>query len=151
MSQDHDEECEPDSVRVKITGVFVANTPDAPSPVVFLESDEKRVLPIYIGASEAFSIQTALDNTPYPRPLTHDLFLNILENTGLQVEKIIIDDLSEGVFFSRLIIRRNGDRVEFDARPSDCIALAVRTNAPVYVSRDVMDTASVDKGEYEIE
>jgi bifunctional DNase/RNase len=140
-----------DGVKVKVAGVFVANTPDTPSPVVFLESEEKKVLPIYIGASEAFSIQTALDNTPYPRPLTHDLFLNILENTGLQIEKIVIDDLSEGVFFSRLIIRRNGDNVEFDARPSDCIALAVRTNAPVYVSKNVMETASVEKDDYEVE
>lgn len=140
-----------DDVLVKVAGVFVTNTQETPSPVVFLESEKKKVLPIYIGASEAFSIQTALDNTPYPRPLTHDLFLSVLENTGLLIEKIIIDDLSEGVFFSRLIIKKNGDNVEFDARPSDCIALAVRTNAPVYVSKNVMEKASVDKDEYETE
>jgi len=140
-----------DVVPVKVAGVFISNSPDAPGPVVFLESEEKRILPIYIGVSEAFSIQTAIDNTPYPRPLTHDLFINVLENTGLRIEKIIIDDISEGVFFSRLIIAKNSDKVEFDARPSDCIALAVRTNSPVYVSTRVMDIASVNKGEYEIE
>lgn len=140
-----------EDVLVKVAGVFMANTPETPGPVVFLESEQKRVLPIYIGVSEAFSIQTAIDNTPYPRPLTHDLFINVLENLGLQIEKIVIDDISEGVFFSRLIITRNGDRVEFDARPSDCIALAVRTNAPVFVSQKVMEKASVEKGEYELE
>jgi bifunctional DNase/RNase len=118
---------------------------------VFLESDSKKILPIYIGVSEAFSIQTAMENAPYPRPLTHDLFINVLENSGLHIEKIIIDDISEGVFFSRLIISKNGDRVEFDARPSDCIALAVRTNAPVFVSSNVMEKASVEKDDYELE
>ncbi len=140
-----------DAILVKVAGVYVANTPETPSPVVFLESEEKKVLPIYIGASEAFSIQTALDNAPYPRPLTHDLFLSVLENAGLLIEKSVIDDLSEGVFFSRLIIRKNGDKVEFDARPSDCIALAVRANVPVYVSRRVLEMASVDKADYEFE
>ncbi len=141
-------------VLVKVAGVFVTNTGDAPEetgPVVFLESEEKRILPIYIGVSEAFSIQTAMDNTPYPRPLTHDLFINVLENNGLGIEKIVIDDISEGVFFSRLIISKNGDRSEFDARPSDCIALSVRSSAPVYVSSKVMEQASVEKNDYTVE
>jgi bifunctional DNase/RNase len=142
---------EKNEVLVKVAGVFFANSKEPTGPIVFLESEEKKVLPIYIGVSEAFSIQTAMDNTPYPRPLTHDLFIDILENTGLQIKKIIIDDLSEGVFFSRLIISKNGDTVEFDARPSDCIALAVRTRAPVFVSKGVMENASVDKDEYDME
>jgi len=143
-----------EEVLMKVAGVFVASPTGkegAPGPVVFLESEGQKILPIYIGVSEAFSIQTAMDNTPYPRPLTHDLFISVIENSGLHVERIVIDDISEGVFFSRLIISKNGDRHEFDARPSDCIALAVRTSAPVYVSSKVMETASVDKGEYEIE
>lgn len=139
------------AVKVKVTGVFISDNQETPSPVVFLESEGKKILPIYIGPSEAFSIQTALENTPYPRPLTHDLFVSVLENSGLLIEKAIIDDLSEGVFFSRLILRKNGDTVEFDARPSDCIALSVRANAPVYVSQHVLDNASVEKDEYEIE
>lgn len=147
-------EADKEDVLVKVAGVFVASPTGkegAPGPVVFLESEGQKILPIYIGVSEAFSIQTAMDNTPYPRPLTHDLFINVIENTGLHVERVVIDDISEGVFFSRLIISKNGNRSEFDARPSDCIALAVRTSAPVYVSSKVMETASVDKGEYEIE
>jgi bifunctional DNase/RNase len=143
-----------DFVLVNVAGVYIANaqgTPELPGPVVFLETEKNKIIPIYIGGSEAFSIQTAMDNTPYPRPLTHDLFINVLENNGLRIEKILIDDISEGVFFSRLIISRNGDKVEFDARPSDCIALAVRTNAPVYVSTSVLESASVNKDEYKFE
>ncbi|NOZ59630.1 MAG: bifunctional nuclease family protein [Euryarchaeota archaeon] len=124
--------------------------PEGVTPVVFLENDREEVLPIYIGAAEAFSIQTALEKVPYPRPLTHDLLVNILEGLNSKIERVLIDDLSDGVFFARLIVRVDGNEFEFDARPSDSIALAVRTGAPVYVSDKVMETASVSKDEYRI-
>jgi hypothetical protein len=136
--------------RVRVVGVFMSPVPEGVTPVVFLENDREEVLPIYIGAAEAFSIQTALEQVPYPRPLTHDLLVNILEGLNSKIERVLIDDLSEGVFFARLIVRSNGNEFEFDARPSDSIALAVRTGAPVYVSDKVMETASVSKEEYKI-
>ncbi len=136
--------------KVKVAGVYMTETAEGVTPIVFLENEEKRVLPIYIGAAEAFSIQTALDNTPYPRPLTHDLLVSILEGFDSKIERIVIDDLNEGIFFARIIIRKNGEIFEFDARPSDSIALAVRTKAPVYVAKKVMDSASVDKRTYKI-
>ncbi|MBU2559811.1 bifunctional nuclease family protein [archaeon] len=120
----------------------------APTPIVLLENKEEKVLPIYIGASEAFSIQTALEGMPYPRPLTHDLFISLVEGLNSKIEKVIIDDLDDGVFFARLIVSRNGDEIEFDARPSDSLALAVRTKAPIFVSKDVMKEASVKRDEY---
>lgn len=135
---------------VRVVGVFMSPVPEGVTPVVFLENDSEEVLPIYIGAAEAFSIQTALEKVPYPRPLTHDLLVNILEGLNSKVERVLIDDLSDGVFFARLIVRSNGNEFEFDARPSDSIALAVRTGAPVYVSDRVMETASVSKDEYKI-
>ncbi len=136
--------------RVRVVGVFMSPVPEGVTPVVFLENDREEILPIYIGAAEAFSIQTALEKVPYPRPLTHDLLVNILEGLNSKIERVLIDDLSEGVFFARLIVRSNGNEFEFDARPSDSIALAVRTGAPVYVSDKVMETASVSKEEYKI-
>ena len=136
--------------KVEVAGVYMAETAEGVTPIVFLENKEKKVLPIYIGAAEAFSIQTALDNVPYPRPLTHDLLVSILEGFESKIEKIVIDDLNEGIFFARIIIRKNGGVYEFDARPSDSIALAVRTKAQVYVARKVMDSASVDKKTYKI-
>ena len=138
-----------DEVKVRVIGVFVANIPEAPSPVVFLEAEgeEDKIIPIYIGSSEAFSIQTSLEKKPYPRPLTHDLMISVFNGLGIKIKKIIIDDLSDGIYFSRLIITRNGEEVEFDARPSDCIALAVRVDAPIYVSRRVLELAAVSKEE----
>jgi len=137
--------------RVKVVGVFMSSLPEGMSPVIFLENEEERVLPIYIGAAEAFSIQTALENVPYPRPLTHDLLLNILEGLNSKVERVLIDDLNDGIFFARLIIKRNGETYEFDARPSDSIAIAVRCKAPIFVSKEVMEKASIDREEYSIE
>ncbi len=136
---------------VKVEGVFVANSPEGTNPVVFLENTNKRLLPIYVGAAEAFSIHTALENMPYPRPLTHDLLISMLDRMDAKVGKIIIDDLNDGVFFARLIIKKNGDEMEFDTRPSDGVAIAVRTEAPIYVSRKIMDEASVDRESYKIE
>ncbi len=135
---------------VTVVGVFMSPLPEGATPVVFLENDREEVLPIYIGAAEAFSIQTALEKVPYPRPLTHDLIVNILEGLNYKIERVLIDDLNDGVFFARLILSSDGNEFEFDARPSDSIAIAVRTNTPVYVSDRVMETASVSKSEYKI-
>jgi hypothetical protein len=136
--------------KVTVSGIFMANASEGVTPIVFLENDEKRVLPIYIGAAEAFSIQTALEKMPYPRPLTHDLMITIMEELHSKIEKVVIDDLNDGVFFARIVVRKNGDEYEFDARPSDSLALAIRTKAPVYVSKGVMESASVDKDSYKV-
>ena len=131
--------------KVKISGVFMATAKEGVTPVVFLENDDKRILPIYIGSAEAFSIQTALEKLPYPRPLTHDLLINMLDELESKIERVLIDELNDGVFFSRIIIKKNGDEYEFDARPSDSLALAARTKAPVYVANKVIESASVDR------
>jgi bifunctional DNase/RNase len=136
--------------KVEVVGVYMASAAEGadPAPIVLLENKEEKVLPIYIGASEAFSIQTALEEMPYPRPLTHDLLISLVEGLNSKIEKVLIDDLDDGVFFARIIISRNGDEVEFDARPSDSLALAVRTKSPIFVSNDVMKEASVARDEY---
>lgn len=139
-----------DFQKVRISGVYMANSGEGITPIVFLDNEKERILPIYIGAAEAFSIQTALEKLPYPRPLTHDLLVSILEGFQSKIEKVLIDDLNDGVFFARIIVRKNGDEYEFDARPSDSLALAIRTEAPVYVSSRVMESASVEKGTYKL-
>ena len=139
---------ENDFQRVRIGGVFMASSPEGASHIVFLENDENKVIPIYIGAAEAFSIQTALEKIPYPRPLTHDLLLSIVEGLKMEVLKVVIDDLNGGIFFARILIRSNGEEHEFDARPSDSLAIAARCEVPVYVANEVIETASVDKDTY---
>ncbi len=136
--------------KVDVVGVYMANAIEGedPTPIVLLENKEEKVLPIYIGASEAFSIQTALEKMSYPRPLTHDLLISMMEGLNSKIEKILIDDLDDGVFFARIIVSRNGDEIEFDARPSDSLALAVRTKSPIFVSENVMNEASVNRDSY---
>jgi bifunctional DNase/RNase len=136
--------------KVNVVGVYMASALEGnePTPIVLLENKEEKVLPIYIGSSEAFSIQTALEDMSYPRPLTHDLLISMMEGLNSKIEKILIDDLDDGVFFARIILSRNGEEIEFDARPSDSLALAVRTKSPIYVSKNVMKEASVDRDEY---
>ncbi len=77
--------------------------------------------------------------------------VSVLEGLNAKIEKVLIDDLNEGIFFARIIMRRDGEIYEFDARPSDSLALAVRTKAPVYVAKRIMDEAGVDKKSYKIE
>ena len=150
-----EEEKEPPEIegfeKVEVAGIFMApERGGGTTPVVFLENKKGRVLPIYIGVSEAFSIQTALEKVPYPRPLTHDLLVTILEGLDSKLLKVLIDDLSDGIIFARMTISKNGGEFQFDARPSDSVALALRTKAPIYVSKKVMEEASVDKNSYRI-
>ncbi|MDQ6823035.1 MAG: bifunctional nuclease family protein [Candidatus Eremiobacteraeota bacterium] len=108
-------------------------------PLVILKDVEgKRVLPILIGPFEATAIALALEGAPVPRPLTHDLMRTMLETLEARLEQVIIHDIRESTFFAKLIVRTNGDLQEIDARPSDGIALALRMNAPIYVSDNIV-------------
>jgi bifunctional DNase/RNase len=111
-------------------------------PIVILRDTESQLfLPIWIGVFEANAIALRIEGVEPPRPMTHDLLRLVLDQLGATVEKIVISDLRESTFFA-LIHLRQGDRsVTVDARPSDAIALALRTEAPIYVLRAVLDKA----------
>ena len=116
-------------------------------PVVILKDlDGSHYLPILIGPFEATAIALALEGAPVPRPLSHDLMRTMLETLGGRLEQVIIHDIRESTFFAKLLVRI-GDRMEeIDARPSDGIALALRTQTPIYVSdKIVLAEASADK------
>jgi bifunctional DNase/RNase len=116
-------------------------------PVVILKDLEgKRYLPILIGPFEATAIALALEGTPVPRPLSHDLMRTMLESLQARLEHIVIHDIKDSTFFAKLIVRTNGDTQEIDARPSDGIALALRMQAPIYVSdKIVLEETVADK------
>lgn len=118
-------------------------------PVVILKDmDGKRFLPILIGPFEATAIALALEGAPVPRPLTHDLMRTVFETLDARLEQVVIHDIRESTFFAKLIVRKNGDLQEIDARPSDGIALALRMSAPIYVSDKIVLEESVpDKKE----
>lgn len=113
-------------------------------PVVILKDAEgTHYLPILIGAFEATAIALALEGAPVPRPLSHDLMRSILVTLGAQLEQVVIHDIRDSTFFAKLVVRTNGDVQEIDARPSDGIALALRVQAPIYVSDKIVLEESI--------
>ncbi len=134
---------------VTIKGVYLIEKATGPVPLVLLEDDLKRIMPIYIGLSEAISINAAVNHEIPPRPMTHDLFISLLERTNSKIDDILIDELNEGVYYARLCVSMDGRQFELDARPSDCIAIALRCGAPIHVRESVLQEAAVSKEELE--
>ena len=116
-------------------------------PVVILKDMEgKRHLPILIGPFEATAIALALEGTQVPRPLSHDLMKSIIEALKAKVNKIVIHDIQENTFFAKVVLESSLGPLEIDARPSDSIALALRTNSPIYVTDQIILEESDEKG-----
>lgn len=116
--------------------------------VVILKDDKlERYLLIWVGIPESAAIALELQNEKAPRPLTADLLASVIDTLGARVVDVSVVDLRDNVFIARVgIINAQKERVEVDARPSDAIALAVRTGAPVYVDEDILEEASVSLG-----
>ncbi|HOG46358.1 MAG TPA: bifunctional nuclease family protein [Anaerolineae bacterium] len=108
-----------------------------------LESEEERLLPIWIGPFEADAITIRLQGQEVVRPLTHDLLKSVIEALGATLSHIVVSDLDEGTFYARLVCLRDGQEFEVDSRPSDAIALAVRAQAPIYVEESVLERAAI--------
>jgi bifunctional DNase/RNase len=111
--------------------------------VILKEVDGERHLPIWIGSYEAEAIAMELQGVSASRPLPYDLMRTIIEDLGGAVERITVTDLSDDVFYARIVLRQNGREVEIDSRPSDAIALAVRARVPILVDDGVMEKAGV--------
>lgn len=99
-----------------------------------------KYLPIWIGAAEATSIALVLRGQQFDRPLSHDLMRDIVLGLGAQVERVVITSLREGTFFARLVLEREGEILSVDARPSDCIALALRVPCPIFVTEELLQS-----------
>jgi bifunctional DNase/RNase len=110
------------------------------NPVVLLKVDDSQeALPIWIGHAEALAIELQIKGQTFERPLTHDLLKTMLEGLGAVVSKVAVTDLRDNTFFAKIYIRRDNEVFAIDARPSDSIALALKTGAEIYVSRDVLE------------
>ena len=116
-------------------------------PVVILKDmDGAHYLPILIGPFEATAIALALEGAPVPRPLSHDLMRSILVTLEAKLEQVVIHDIKDSTFFAKLMVRTNGALHEIDARPSDGIALALRVQAPIFVTdKIVLEEATSEK------
>ena len=132
------------AVKVVIAGLAV--DPDKEAPIVVLKEVEgDRVLPIVIGFTEARAIAIKLENIDFPRPLTHDLLASVIEKLGGKLEKVEVCDLVDNTFYALLHIRVGDKVVTIDARPSDSIALALRTGADITVNEKVFEKTFVGK------
>jgi len=109
--------------------------------VILKEVEGERNFPIVIGVFEATSIDRRVRGEQSPRPLTHDLIISIVEQMGGEVQDIIISDLQEHTYFAKLRVRKDGELIEIDCRPSDAIAVAVASRVPIYVNEDVLGEA----------
>ena len=111
--------------------------------VLLKEKGEGRYLPIWIGAYESEAIAMRLQGASVPRPLTHDLLVNVIAEFGGVIEYVVVNDLSDNTFYARIAVQRDGEVQLVDSRPSDAIALAVRVSVPIYAEESVMDKAGI--------
>ncbi len=124
----------------KIKGLMM--DPIASSPIVILQDVQKNtLLPIWVGVFEANAIALQIERIDTPRPMTHDLFKNMLLHLNAQVLKIVVTELKENTFFALIHLDMDGDIVTIDCRPSDAIAIALRTDAPIYVTEEVINNS----------
>jgi uncharacterized protein len=127
-------------IEMSIKGLTV--DPTTNTPVVILKNKQgDRVLPIWVGVFEASAIAHQIENVPTPRPMTHDLLKNVITDLDGRVDRIVVCDLKDNTFYALIYMTVRGETVAVDARPSDAIALALRTQSPILVEESVIDSA----------
>jgi bifunctional DNase/RNase len=138
-----------DLIEVKISDITLTNVGFA----VFLrpkDVNDSKVVPIFIGPLETHAITSILDGITPPRPMTHDLVMMIIPALGAQIVKVTIDEIVDNTFFAKISLRKDEEIFLIDARPSDSIALALRAEAPIYITKNILDEAGVVMKEGEI-
>lgn len=141
-----------EKVKLEIVGLSYSQTQSGAYALVLSEENGSRRLPIIIGGFEAQAIAIELEKMTPTRPLTHDLFKNFAISFNITVDEVVIYNLVEGVFYSKLVCSRNGEVLEIDARTSDAIAIGVRFNCPVYTYESILSSAGIqldDAGEFD--
>ena len=132
-------------IEVNVNGIFL--TQSQASGIILKEKNGSRTLPIVIGEYEAQSIALGLENIKPPRPITHDLTLNILESCGAKIDSVLITELKNNTYFAVIRLRKKLKYWDVDARPSDAIAMAVRTTIPIFVDEEVMNVGAYEPEE----
>ncbi len=127
-------------IKMNIKGLVV--DPISKMPIVVLEDAEKqRMLPIWIGVFEANAIALKIENIATPRPMTHDLLKSFLKKLDISIEKIVVNDVRDNTFYAMIHCRYDNKSLLIDSRPSDAIALALRTESPIFVEEEVVEKA----------
>lgn len=130
-------------IEMKVMGIAIDTA--SGSPIIVLNDKENRkALPIWIGSAEASAIIRKIENIKVLRPMTHDLIIDVIEKTGYQVDRVEINDVEKDTYFSTIyLVNEDGNSVTIDSRPSDAIAVAIRVDAPIFVSAKVLADGSV--------
>jgi bifunctional DNase/RNase len=128
-------------VEMELVGVRVELPSNSPIVLLRETTGERRLLPIFIGGPEATAIAFALENVAVPRPLTHDLMKNVLDDLGVQVQRIVVTELRDSTFYAEIVMTQAGETHSVSSRPSDAIALAVRIGSPIFAAEDVLEEA----------
>lgn len=130
-----------EKIQLVVLGLSASPASNNAYALILKEVDGNRRLPIIIGAFEAQAIALEMEGVMPPRPMTHDLIKTLFDSFSVSLSEIYINELKEGTFFAKLVFENSG--IEIDARPSDAIALAVRCNAPIYVSEEVLEETGI--------
>ncbi len=129
-------------VEMKIRGLMM--DPVTNMPIVILKDvNGSAILPIWVGIYEANAIALEIEKVSTPRPMTHDLLKNVLIGLSTSVQKVVVNDLREDTFFALIWLERDGQVISIDSRPSDALALALRTDCPIYVEEDVLKSSKL--------
>jgi bifunctional DNase/RNase len=130
-------------IEMKVMGIALDTRTGSPI-VVLHDKENRRALPIWIGSAEASSIIRKIENLSVSRPMTHDLVIDIIKNTGYEISKVEINDVEKETYYATIYLKNDKDEVvEIDSRPSDAIAVAIRVDAPIFVNAKVLATGSV--------
>lgn len=129
-------------IEMKVMGIALDTRTGSPI-VVLHDKDNRRALPIWIGSAEASAIIRKIENLEVVRPMTHDLIPDIIEKTGYTLDRVEINDVEEETYYAKLFIKKDDEIIEIDSRPSDAIAIAIRVDAPIFVSANVLANGSV--------
>ncbi|NLJ49704.1 MAG: bifunctional nuclease family protein [Candidatus Atribacteria bacterium] len=133
-------------IKMKVQGLMF-DQKNSMAVVVLIDEEEKRSLPIWIGLFEAQAILLGLQEIDTPRPLTHDLISSILQKLDTKLDKVVITNIIDNTFYALLYLRMNEQEFTVDSRPSDGIALALKTGAPIFISEEVMRSTTVAMGD----
>lgn len=130
-------------IEMKVMGIALDTRTGSPI-VVLHDINNRKALPIWIGSAEASAIIRKIENLNVSRPMTHDLIISLIEKTGYELDRIEINDVEKETYFATLFLKdKDGNFVELDSRPSDAIAVAIRVDAPIYVTANVLSNGSV--------
>ncbi len=129
-------------IEMKVENILV-NSISESRIVLLKEEDGERYLPLWVGAAEANAIALKMENVEVPRPQTHDLVKSVIESLGASVEQVLVTELRDDVFYGVMVLNHSGQELRIDSRPSDCMAIALRVKAPIYVEDRVLDEAAM--------